>query len=728
MSIDPYSSCPGGTGKKIKFCCAELIGDLEQLDKLTNGEQYAAALAETDRLLERNPGRACLLSMRTRLQLATRRFDEAAATSLAFVTAFPENPVALGQSAVCEALSGRVLEAAAQFDKAREFAGAEPPVDLLRAAQTLVQAGAQTGHPGFAQGIVEWLEDRNLGTAEERRMLAAIVGAGGVPPALRTKMPLEQAPAGVAWGPEFAAAAALAGEWRLGRALAAFHALKGVAGDSPELHANIGILCELLARPFEAAEAWLAVARLRAADHDDTVEATGRAIALETQADPDRSPVITIESLLAPLIVGGEVGGIELLEDKLRHDGRFEAIGFDRAPWVQRGAAPPRSVWRVYGRAEPQRLLGTVMLFGRQTDREPQVVLQGFEPDVAEAKPGVEEVIGCTFAPSPDADRAAMPATTPTNWLESAQFRVLPGELPREAPAAEAASAVDALVARQRDSVWNRFLALWPDTPLPELLGLSPRQAVAEKGREPARRVEAIVGEREATARQPDAAAAWAAVRERLGLPAPGPIRAERPVEQVQPLRWHRVTLEGLDLEQLRLLFLTSLDAGFDLSATRAAEAIIARPDAGPEDRWEAYGLLEERAPTSGAKLEIIGKLREIARELKASDGMLDVAELRVRLSRADEAGVTRVLAKVQRDHGRDQKVLSALASVLAEAGIDLTALSAQAAAARVAPGGAAAVAPLGAGRPAAEAGKIWTPGGEQPGQGGEKKSIWTPG
>ena len=31
MSIDPYSSCPGGTGKKIKFCCAELVGDLEQL-------------------------------------------------------------------------------------------------------------------------------------------------------------------------------------------------------------------------------------------------------------------------------------------------------------------------------------------------------------------------------------------------------------------------------------------------------------------------------------------------------------------------------------------------------------------------------------------------------------------------------------------------------------------------------------------------------------------------
>jgi hypothetical protein len=28
----------------------------------------------------------------------------------------------------------------------------------------------------------------------------------------------------------------------------------------------------------------------------------------------------------------------------------------------------------------------------------------------------------------------------------------------------------------------------------------------------------------------------------------------------------------------------------------------------------------------------------------------------------------------------------------------------------------------------AAESGKLWTPGGEQAGPGGEKKTIWTPG
>ncbi|MFM9196742.1 MAG: tetratricopeptide repeat protein, partial [Planctomycetia bacterium] len=168
MPLDPYSPCPGGTGKKIKFCCSELVGDLEQLDRLTEGQQYAAALAEVEKLTQRHPGKPCLMAHRTRLQLATKQFAEAAAGSMAFLEACPDNPVALGQAAVTEAMVGRVQEAMALFDQAREKAhetsGAEVPQELVRTGQTLVQVAAQTGHPGCAQGIVEWLIDRSLGS------------------------------------------------------------------------------------------------------------------------------------------------------------------------------------------------------------------------------------------------------------------------------------------------------------------------------------------------------------------------------------------------------------------------------------------------------------------------------------------------------------------------------------------------------------------------------------
>jgi len=743
MPLDPYSPCPGGTGKKIKFCCTELVGDLEQIDRLIEGDQVSAALEQVVRLSERHPGRPCLLATRTKLELGSKKFAEAAATSRAFLEAFPDNPLALGHAAVAEAIAGRIQEAAALFDRSREAAetpprdasagtaegGASP--ELVRIAATLVQAGAQAGHVGFAQGIVEWMNDRSLGSPEDRRLLAAVVGSSGVPAALRTKVRFEEEPADVPWRFEFTMALGHARNWRLSKALTTFRSLKGVAGESRALFTNIALLCEMLARPFEASEAWLRIARLGGVAADDAIEATGRAIALETEADEDRSPQVPFERIRATLSPG-EAGptAIELLEDKLRQDGHCEPAPFERSEWVARGAAPPRSVWRVYEAtaeaAEPARLLASLLIFGRQTDREPEALLQGFAPDVATARAIVEPLLGCTFAAA--AEREGLPITAPTNWLLSTQFRMPPPVMPPQGTPAGAPSIFDEWMGRQRDAVWKRFLAVWPDTPLPELLGKTPREAAGQP--EGARRLEAILTEGEATSRRRDAADAWSAMRGRLGLPVPPAVESSRPLEEVPPMRWHRLPMKGLDIDQLRGLFFTAVDAGFDLAAERAAEAILSRADAAPEDRWEALGLLEDRASSSVRRLEIIGQLREIATALKANDGMIDVAELRVRLQRGDQADIMRLLDHLRREHSRDQKVLEALAEVLAEAGVDLSAIG-QRAAGAAAVGGAAerglppTALPPGSGQP--QPGGIWTPGGQQAGPPGEKKTIWTP-
>ncbi|MFM8414146.1 MAG: hypothetical protein ACKOCX_05420 [Planctomycetota bacterium] len=731
MAIDTYAPCPGGTGKKIKFCCSDLVGDIEQLDRLIEGDQIAAALDQVKRLDEKHPGRACLLATRTKLELATKRYGEAAETSRRFLEAFPENPLALGHAAIGEALAGRIQEAAALFDRAREAAaaadrqggddGRDASPELVRIAATLVQAAAQTGHVGFAQGLVEWLGDRGLGSDEERRMLAAIVGASGVPAALRTKVALEEAAGDEPWRADFETALKHARAWRLSKALTAFRSLRGVAGQSPHLHANLGTLCEMLARPVEASEAWLALAKLPETPVDDAIEATGRAMALETEANPDRSPMIRFASRIAALAVpAGEEGAtaIELMEDKLRHDGHCEAATIDRSAWVSRNAAPPRSAWRVYDDGDPARLLASLLVFGRQTDREPEAVLQGFEPDVAAAVSIVEPLVGSSFTTA--ADMSSMPGVTPTNWLLGSQFRMAMPSAPPTPPAAGEPALFDTLLDRQQAALWKRFAAEWPEAPLPELLGKSPRQAVADaEGR---RRVEAILAEGEATSRRSDASAAWAAMRKSLGLQEPGPITSPAPLSEVPPMRWHRLDFNAVPIDQVRGVFVTALDAGFELAAERAAEALAARSDATPADRWEALGALAERATSSVRRLALIAELRGIAKELKVSDGMLDVAELRVRMQRGDEAEATRLLQRLQRDHGRDRQVLQALAEVLMEAGVDIGAMAGRGA-------GAPAAGPAAAAQPAPAAGKIWTPGsGEPAAGGGEKKTIWTPG
>jgi len=716
MAIDTYAQCPGGTGKKIKFCCTDLVGDLEQLDTLVEGDQISAALDQVKRLGEKHPGRACLMATRTKLELATKRYAEAAASSREFLDAFPDNPLALGHAAISDALAGRVHEAAAAFDKARAAAGVETADELVRIAATLVQAAAQLGHVGFAQGIVDWLGESSLGTDEERRLLAAIVGSSGVPAALRTRVRLESPPADSAWRFEFDAALDHARQWRLAQALAGFRALKGVAGSSRELFTNIAVICEMLARPMEAAESWDVVARLPDTPADDAVEASGRAMALETEADPDRSPVVRFATRSAPLRVPtGEAGAgaIDLLEDKLRHAGRFDQVAFDRAQWVTRNAAPPRSAWRVYDDGQPARLLATMLIFGRQTDREPEVLLQGFSPDVEGARHAAESALDCTFGPESTTD--AMPAVTPTNWLVSAQFRMATPA--RTVTPAGQPSVFDTLLQEQRTAVWDRFLAVWPDTALPELFGKTPREALGDpRG---TLRVEALVTEGEATSRSADASSAWTAVRQRLGMPKPSPVESIRPFEDgVRPLRWHRLTMEKLSIDDLRGILVTGMDAGFDEAAGRAAEELARRADATPADRWEALGVLESRAESSVRKLEILAQLRGLARTLKTSDGMLDVAELRVRLQRGDEVDIVRLLDHVRREHGRDQRVIQAFAEVLMEAGVDLAAL-----AGRAQPGGSTGAGTI----PPAAAGQLWTPGGDAAGSTGEKKVIWTP-
>ncbi len=734
MAIDPYAACPGGKDKKIKFCCSDLVGELEQLDKLIEGEQISAALEKATRLDAAHPGRACLLAAKTKLQLSARKFDEAMATNQAFLAAFPENPLALAQSAICAALTDNMQESAAAFDAAREHMPAEGSTteELTRIAFTLIQAAAQAGQVGMAQGLLEWADDRSLGSDEDRQTMAGMIGREGVPPALRARPALKPTAEDSPWRFEFQTALKHAEEWRLTKALKTFRTLKGVAGECKELFTNIAILCEKLARPFEAAEAWVKVAGLPGLPEDEAIEAIGRAIVLEQEANPERSPTVPLSQTLMEIPATGSDGApfdLDLVEDKLRHDGRFESVPFDRSNWVNRNAVPPRSVWRVYDAVvteeRPALLLASLLIFGKQTDRPAHAVLQGFGPDLAAAREAAEPLLHGTFG-----EEAATSLTTPTNWLLSAQYRPhTPTSLTPEQAADS--GAFDKAMRQQREAVWSRFVAEWPSTPLPELLGRTPREAVGDTdGR---RRVAAMLQAGEVTAQFQLASEAWRKLRSELGLPEESSIESAAPVEELPPMRWHRVVLSALSLDQLRLLLEMSIASGFELSAVRAANEMLeraGRPEGGaePMDEWRALSYLQERAETTTEKLEILGKLRKIASALGASEAMLDVAELRLALQRGDQVSMQRMLDRIRRGP-QDQRVLQAVAAVFAEAGIDLSAMAAAQA------GGMPPSAGVGGGpaepaaAPPASSG-LWTPGSDAPpaADGGEKKTIWTPG
>ena len=105
MAIDIYSPCPGGTGKKIKFCCPDFVGELDKINRMIEGEQFQGCLDLVRRLLKTSPQRACLMASECLLLRVTDHLEEAQDAARQFLAAHPENPLAWSETAIVTAVT-----------------------------------------------------------------------------------------------------------------------------------------------------------------------------------------------------------------------------------------------------------------------------------------------------------------------------------------------------------------------------------------------------------------------------------------------------------------------------------------------------------------------------------------------------------------------------------------------------------------------------------------------
>ena len=91
MALDAYSLCPGGTGKKIKFCCPDFLPELEKIDRMIEGEQFIACIQHIDQLEQKGQYRACLMAIKSELLRVTNQLDRSPAYVADFVERFPQN-------------------------------------------------------------------------------------------------------------------------------------------------------------------------------------------------------------------------------------------------------------------------------------------------------------------------------------------------------------------------------------------------------------------------------------------------------------------------------------------------------------------------------------------------------------------------------------------------------------------------------------------------------------
>lgn len=101
MANDPYSVCPCGSGKKLKFCCGEILPDLQRGYRLRENQPEAAVKLFQD-LLRKHPDKDVILRELTLTLYDMGHTEEARTTVAEFLKKHPDHPTALlSMSEIC---------------------------------------------------------------------------------------------------------------------------------------------------------------------------------------------------------------------------------------------------------------------------------------------------------------------------------------------------------------------------------------------------------------------------------------------------------------------------------------------------------------------------------------------------------------------------------------------------------------------------------------------------
>ena len=712
MTLDPYSLCPAGTGKKLKFCCADLMGELEKIQRMVGGDQRLAGLEYVEKLDAKYPDRACLLAVKLQLERELGRNQERAATLARFLELHPQNPVALASSALDVMMSDGAAAGARRLHEALAASPSEMPQEVYRAIGEVAAALWVGGNPAAA--LVHWMmqlaidpQDQEVGT-----LVTRLVREPSVPLLLRStpKLPVKP-PAGVPWADQFQKGLSLYNQGRWVQALEAFDALAQEAPDAADVWRCAGSLRTALAENAAAAEAWRKLAALDI-PRDDAIEAEALAQLLAPAGDAPKLQWVRVEN---------PIEDIEQLETLLAADTQaIKASAQPRTP----DAPPPRAAFLLIDRPLPGAIdtltpgdlpnrLASIEIYGRETDRPARLELEIRRDHQAAAQELLSRLGGNTLG------AASEPVVLAEQSAAEAALRgdqMIPAGLTR-----------DQAERLQRETRRANLLERWTKIAQPALDGKSPLDVVGD--RRFGRKLAALVLNLELAELSSPGGSNAPELRRVLGLAEPEPLDprglqvADVPAGRLSRLPWSKLSTEQL-VEAWH--FVTAY--GLLQLVERAGSELLGRRDLdGQVDQLEILHELAEAAPSSEAALEYIDRARKLATSRKQSSAPFDLDELALRLERMEPDAAMKLIEHIAREHGREPGVDAALTRVLLNEG----AITPDGRIVLRAPPGTKATQPsiiTADAAAGAEPGKIWTPDSETGAAGERRPAIWTPG
>ena len=715
MPIDPYSLCPGGSGKKIKFCCGDLLEDLNRLDKMVEGEQYVAALEQVDILLETHASNDSLLAMKARLLRTLGRLDEAAVSSDVFLQAHPHNPVALSESAIIAALKCDGRGGMAKLQQA--FAVSTKEL-YGRVYEAMGAVAAALLHEGEVCACRSLLQLQMMIARDDRQplqMLVQINGSPSIPLLFKQDQPWAECPADAAWKSRFDEAMAPVQKGHWAEAAQRMAALAEEFPDQPALWRNLSTLRDWMADANGCAEALRKLASLDI-PYDDAVEAEALALLRSEGGFGDEYDVLKLDY---------EIKDADQLAAAFSACDRAQQVPVDYKP-VDENDVPPKSLFVLVDRPSPEsaddldpsdiaQVIGRAMLFGRQTNCAARLLITGVSAlHIDELKAFVSEVGGEQLVGEPRQDTLGQRSAT-QDLLRR------PWYLPRKITQAQ----LHDLMQRHTQQA---LLEQWPQMSLGCLGGKTPLEAAADAALK--NRLAALVLVLETTIDASDGDFDFNRLRAKLDLPEAGPIEpqaagpdekgaASSAVETLPLVRLARVEVEKLSDEVLLNVYSRAAAFHVDKAMRKFGEAILNRPTMkGSDAEIDVLNRLCHSESDVEKRFEYIKRGRENSKADSKTCAMWDLLELPVRLERGESQEMGRLVQHLQSKHMEEPGVADALIEFLVQIG----ALN---------PDGTPAGMPAGPQEPAGpaaepEAGKLWTPDGES--GGGDKPSLWTPG
>jgi hypothetical protein len=707
MAVDPYSVCPCGSGKKLKFCCSDLVADIEKISKLVESDQPHAALKHVEKLLAKEPDRPSLLDMRAMLELSLHEHEAAEKTIEHFLRVAPENPAAHAQAAMLAADRGDTAAAVEKLQDALERTDNAMPQRVFEAlgavGHALLLAGdfiAARAHLVLYAGIAPEGDERAL------ELLLRLNLQGGLPLLLRDDLKLMDPPDRFAEVNKsaFEEANRLARRGLARRAAADFAKLINDANPQPAVVYNLTLMHGWLGHVDKFVAGLHQFARLNV-PLDEAVEAE----ALAQLLDPNLH-----DAKLASIRLIYPIKDEDAATERLASDKRIERYELDPEVLDEDEVTRPRSTHILLDRPVPRSgaeltvdqapsVLAFLSVYGKRTDRDAQLhVTTDRGEHFEDVKSLVAEILGDAIGGEESSEVVA--EKTASEEALSWRWR-----LPEDTPPARRR---ELLTERRRLAI----LRDWTATPRAALDGLSPRDAAKRPDLKIPLMASVLIIEQAAA--NPDERELFDQLRKDLSLPAAERVDPSNVNWDRLPLvRIPRIDLSKASFDRLMQQFNRAAMTGAAIATLALAQEIVSRDTPGV-DIGPVYRQLIRSEPDPDQALQWIAKARAWATANKQPGGEWALLELEVQIERGDPAGVQNALNDIRANHLNEPGVADATYRLLYAAGL----------LAPRDPGGMASAgrAPLETPMPAAEPSRLWTPG-QEAAPAGNKPAIWTP-